>query len=130
MEQRRGLRVPPALNYTSVLNKHSELDLISVVPSARNRGVGSAMLKYLGPELQSRGSRVWFGHATRDLDTDRLRAFYASHGFNVTGDGQTLPPLLGLNWVMPDREPAAFSFYKKIQTIPRSANERQSPRPA
>ena len=75
-----------ACDYTSVLNKHSELDLISVVPSARNRGVGSAMLKYLERELQLRGSRVWLGHATRDLDTDRLCAFYASHGFNVTGD--------------------------------------------
>jgi ribosomal protein S18 acetylase RimI-like enzyme len=67
--QRRGRRVPPAFDYTSVLSKHSELDLISVIPSARNRSIGSEMLNYLEQELQSRGTRIWFGHVTSDLNT-------------------------------------------------------------
>lgn len=112
--QRRGRRVPPTFDYTSVVGKHSELDLISVIPRARNRGIGSSMLNYLERELQSRGRRIWFGHVTSDLNTDRLRTFYTSHGFKVTEDGHPLPPLLGRNWVMPETMPAAFSFYKKL----------------
>lgn len=126
--QRRGLHIPPTFDYTSLLAKHSELDLISVIPSARNRGIGSELLKYLERELYSRGCRVWFGHVTRDLETDRLRTFYTSHGFNVTDDGQPLPPLLGRNWVTPDTEPAAFSFYKNIRTTSRSADDGPAPR--
>jgi GNAT superfamily N-acetyltransferase len=123
--QRRGRRVPPTFDYTSVLAKHSELDLISVIiPSARNRGIGSEVLNYLERELQSCGRRIWFGHVTSDLNTDRLRTFYTSHGFKVTEYGHLLPPLLGRNWVMPETMPAAFSFYKKIRATPRSADER------
>jgi GNAT superfamily N-acetyltransferase len=116
--QRRGRRLPPAFDYTSVLAKHSELDLISVIPSARNRRIGSAMLNYLERELQTRGRRVWFGHVTSDLNTDRLRTFYTSHGFKVTEYGHPLPPLLGRNWVMQETMPAAFSFYKNIRATP------------
>lgn len=111
--QRRGL--PQRFSdFSSVLGKHSELDLISVLPSARNHGVGSKLVNYLEQQLQSRGVRVWFGHVTSDLNTDRLRSFYTSHKFKVTDYGQPLPPLLGRSWVLPATEPAAFSFYKRI----------------
>lgn len=108
----RGVPVPPS-TYTPVLSKHSELDLIGVAPDQRGQGVGGRLLKYLQRELKSRGVRVWFGHVTSDLDTSRLRTFYAAHGFKVTADGEPLPPLLGRNWVMPGSF-AAYSFYKKL----------------
>ena len=111
--QRRGLALPASSDFTSVLGKHSELDLISVLPCARNRGIGSQLMSYLEQQLQSRGVRIWFGHVTSDLD-NRLRSFYTTHGFNVTDAGQPLPPLLGRNWMLPTIEPALFSFYKRI----------------
>lgn len=109
----RGLPAPPS-DYTPVLSKHSELDLMSVVPGQRNQGIGSRLVKYLERELRRRGVRIWFGHVTSDLDTEQLRQFYNSHRFKVTEDGQTLPPLLGRNWVAPTSAPSAFSFYKKL----------------
>ena len=41
------------------------------------------MLNYLEQELQLRGTRIWFGHVTSDLNADRLRTFYTSDGFKV-----------------------------------------------
>lgn len=101
-------------DYTPVLSKHSELDLISVIPEQRGQGVGSRLIKYLQRELGSRGVKVWFGHITSDLEVDRLRSFYKSHGFKLTEGGQPLPPLLGRTWVAPGTLPAACSFYKKL----------------
>lgn len=109
----RGLPSMPS-DYTTVLSKHSELDLISVVQEQRGRGVGSRLLKYLQRELSSRSVQVWFGHITSDLEVDRLRSFYKSHGFKLTDSGQPLPPLLGRTWIAPGTEPAACSFYKRL----------------
>lgn len=109
----RGLPAGPS-DYTTVLSKHSELDLMSVVPEQRGQGVGSRLLKYLQRELISRGVKVWFGHITDDLEVERLRSFYKSHGFKLTDNGQPLPPLLGRSWVAPGTYPAACSFYKRL----------------
>lgn len=109
----RGLPAPPS-DYTSVLSRHSELDLLSVMSERRGEGIGNRLVKYLEKDLRARGVRVWFGHVTSDLDTERLRTFYRRQGFTVTGDGELLPPLLGRSWVMPTTEPSAFSFYKKL----------------
>jgi len=109
-----GAQLPPAGNYTAVLDKHSELDLIGVMPQARNQGIGSQMLAYLEARLSSQGVRVWFGNVSDNLEADRLRPFYASHGFTVLDHGQPLPPLLGRTWVPPSTIPPAFFFYKKL----------------
>lgn len=112
--RRRGLPLPASSDFTSVLGKHSELDLISVLPDARGQGIGSQLVDYLEQQLRLRGVRVWFGHVTSDLDTDRLRSFYMAHGFEVADEGQPLPPLLGRNWIPPTIEQPACSFYKRI----------------
>jgi GNAT superfamily N-acetyltransferase len=109
-----GTQLPPARDYTAVLDKHSELDLIGVVPKARNQGIGSQMLAYLETRLASRGVRVWFGNVTDNLEAERLRTFYGSHGFTVLDHGQPLPPFLGRKWVSPATVPPAFFFYKKL----------------
>jgi GNAT superfamily N-acetyltransferase len=109
-----GGQLPPAKDYTLVLDKHSELDLIGVVPEARNRGIGSQMLAWLETRPASQGVRVWFGNVSDNLEADRLRPFYASHGFTVLDHGQPLPPFLGRTWVPPATVPPAFFFYKKL----------------
>lgn len=109
-----GAQLPPADDYTAVLDKHSELDLIGVAPEARNQGIASQMLAYLEAQLTSQGVRVWFGNVTDNLEADRLRPFYASRGFTVLDHGQPLPPFLGRTWVSPATVPPAFFFYKKL----------------
>jgi GNAT superfamily N-acetyltransferase len=105
----------PETGYRSVLDKHSELDLMAVVPDARGKGVGGELVQYLEARLRDRGVRVWFGNATADLEVDRLREFYMGHGFTVLADGQPLPPLLGKDrWSMPMAEQPAFYFYKHL----------------
>lgn len=107
----------PDTGYRSVLDKHSELDLMAVLPDARGNGIGGQMVKYLEARLRERGVRVWFGNATADLEVDRLREFYARQGFTVLPDGQPLPPLLGKDrWSMPTLERPAFYFYKNLTT--------------
>ena len=109
-----GQQLPPARDYTAVLDKHSELDLIGVALEARNQGIGSQMLTYLETRLASQGVRVWFGNVTDNLEAERLRKFYGSHGFTVLDHDQPLPPLLGRTWVSPATVPPAFFFYKKL----------------
>ncbi|MFF8407585.1 hypothetical protein ACF06P_38880 [Streptomyces sp. NPDC015684] len=57
--------------YAPVMDLHSELDLMAVVED----------------RLRQRGVRSWFGNATRDLETTKLREFYTRHGFRVLPDG-------------------------------------------
>ncbi|MFG2019534.1 GNAT family N-acetyltransferase [Actinomadura geliboluensis] len=100
--------------YRSALNKHSELDLMCVAPEYRRCGIGTKLIEQLDRRLRKRGVRVWFGCVTEDLEIDQLRKFYSRHGFTVLENGQPLPPLLGRNWIMPDAEPPAFYFYKRL----------------
>lgn len=103
--------------YRNVLDRHSELDLMCVDPDYRGRGIGSQLIAYLERRLSSLGVRAWFGCVTEDLDVDRLRVFYARHGFTVLGRGQKLPPLLGVDWSMSTVDEPAFYFYK----VPKAA---------
>lgn len=112
--KKQGAPLPPAADYTAVLNRHSELDLISVLPDARGQGIGSQMLAYLEQQLRVRGVRVWFGNVTVDLDVDRLRAFYTSHGFTVLQPVEPLPPFFGHEWVPPSAPPPAYYFHKAL----------------
>lgn len=108
-------RVPAEQNFTAVLDKHSELDLMAVAPDARGAGIGGGLLAHLENALRKRGVRVWFGHVTTDLQTSALRRFYVRHGFTVLEDGQPLPDLLGKRWQMGGPDPSvAFSFYKPL----------------
>ena len=81
--------------HASVMDKHSELDLIAVAEGARGHGLGAALIAELEARLAERGVRIWFGNVTHDSDVDRLRGFYSSLGFTVLDEGQSLPPLLG-----------------------------------
>ncbi|SKR67521.1 Uncharacterised protein [Mycobacteroides abscessus subsp. abscessus] len=72
------------------------------------------MLTYLEKRLRAQGVRVWFGNVTSNLEVDRLREFYTSHGFTVLDNGQPLPPLLGRTWISPSTLPPAYYFYKKL----------------
>ncbi|MFG1795818.1 GNAT family N-acetyltransferase [Nocardia sp. NPDC049149] len=110
----RGVPLESEADYSGVLDRHSELDLMSVAPEARGQGIGSQMLMYMEEKLCRRGVRVWFGNATADLQTDRLRGFYTSHGFTVLGQGEPLPPFFGKRWISPNAVPPAFYFYKKL----------------
>lgn len=112
--KKKGMPLPSANDYTAVLDKHSELDLIGVAPGARDQGIGSKMLKYLERRLISQGVRIWFGNVTQNLETDLLRRFYVSHGFTVLEHGQPLPPLLGRQWIPPSMSPPEYFFYKKL----------------
>ncbi|MFO6453399.1 MULTISPECIES: GNAT family N-acetyltransferase [unclassified Aeromicrobium] len=111
MASRAGL--PDAHGVLPLIDKHSELDLVTVDPTHRNQGLGSKLLRYLEAELASRGVRAWFGNVTANLEVDRLRNFYKSHGFNVLPDFEPLPPLLGRNWTMPNSAKPQFFFYKR-----------------
>ncbi|MEG9224633.1 GNAT family N-acetyltransferase [Aeromicrobium sp. Sec7.5] len=96
-----------------LLDKHSELDLVAVQPSARGRGYGSRLIQWLDSELEHRGVRAWFGNVTVNLETDRLREFYRRHGFEIVPDFQPLPPLLGKSWMKRDAQMPQFYFYKR-----------------
>lgn len=109
-----GAALPPQMDYTSVLDKHSELDLMAVRADARGRGIGGQLLAYLEDRLRERGVRVWFGNATKDLETRSLRSFYTGHGFTVLEEGQPLPALLGRQWHPGDDPRVAFHFYKQL----------------
>lgn len=115
--------LPEDRDYRSVLDKHSELDLMAVEPEMRGQGIGGAMLAHMETVLRERGTRVWFGNVTTNLNTDALRKFYRTHGFTVLEDRQPLPDLLGKNWlpfgVHPD---VAFYFYKPIKRVTAHAN--------
>ena len=108
---------PRAKHYLNVVDRHSELDLLAVRPDARGNGVGSQLVDWMQGQLIKRGVRVWFGNVTTGLQVDALRRFYARHGFKLTGAGQLLPPLLGVQWVPPNAEPPAFFFYKVVPRI-------------
>lgn len=110
-----GMTMMQRLEYAPVLDRHSVLDLMAVAPAFRGRGIGSALVREMEDRLKERGVRIWFGNATRDLETARLREFYARHGFTVLPDGQPLPDLLGRSWVLPTAEQPAFFFYKQIK---------------
>ncbi|MEU5591230.1 GNAT family N-acetyltransferase [Streptomyces chrestomyceticus] len=101
--------------YAPVMDLHSELDLMAVVPAFRGRGIGGMLIRAMEDRLRQRGVRSWFGNATRDLETAKLREFYTRHGFTVLPDGQPLPDLLGRSWVLPTAEQPAFFFYKQIK---------------
>ncbi|MEJ3741842.1 GNAT family N-acetyltransferase [Actinomycetes bacterium KLBMP 9797] len=110
-----GGRLPGGPDYRGVLDKHRELDLMAVTPPFRSRGIGSALLTTARELLAARGVRVWFGNATEDLNVERLRHFYTTHGFTVLHPGQSLPPLLGRQWTMPNVHPKpAFYFYGRL----------------
>jgi len=96
-----------------LLDKHSELDLVAVRPSARGRGHGSSLIQWLDLELKGRGVRAWYGNVTANLETDRLRQFYRRHGFEIVPDFQPLPPLLGRSWMSRATEAPQFYFYKR-----------------
>lgn len=101
--------------YAPVMDRHSELDLIAVVPAFQGRGIGGELIRAMEDRLRQRGVRSWFGNATKDLETAKLREFYTRHGFTVLPDGQPLPGLLGKSWALPTAEQPAFFFYKQIK---------------
>ncbi|MFJ8852040.1 GNAT family N-acetyltransferase [Streptomyces sp. NPDC102437] len=101
--------------YAPVMDRHSELDLMAVAQTFRGRGIGGALVRAMEERLRERGVRIWFGNATRDLETTRLREFYTRHGFTVLPADQPLPDLLGRSWVLPTAEQPAFFFYKQIK---------------
>lgn len=111
---RLGMPLPASGDFTAVKDKHSQLDLIAVLPEARGRGIGAELIAYLEEELRVRGVRVWFGVATSDLELERLRKFYSAHGFVALEPGQPLPRLLGKEWQMAADPRAGFSFYKQL----------------
>lgn len=115
----RGSLIPALAveDYTAVMNKHSELDLLAVAESAQGNGLGTSLVLDLEARLAKRGVRVWFGNVTSGTDAERLRSFYSKLGFTVLDDGQPLPPLLGKNWVPPGVEPPVFYFYKSIHSV-------------
>lgn len=103
------------LGFRSVLDQHSELDLIAVRPNSRSKGVGSALIEFLEERLVAAGVRVWFGNVTPGLDVDRLASFYGGLGFTVGEPGARLPRLLGKDWAPPLlAEKPAFYFYKTL----------------
>lgn len=115
MNARMGLPHPTGRpDYSPVMDKHSELDLIAVAPDHSGTGHGSALMDFLEAALRERGVRFWFGNAVASEDVDRLRVFYESRGFTTTAYGERLPQLMGRDWVMPNTEPPAFYFYKKL----------------
>jgi GNAT superfamily N-acetyltransferase len=101
--------------YAPVMDRHSELDLIAAVPAFQGRGIGGELIRAIEDRLRQRGARSWFGNATKDLETAKLREFYSRHGFTVLPDGQPLPELLGKSWALPTTEQPAFFFYKQIK---------------
>jgi GNAT superfamily N-acetyltransferase len=112
---RRGDPMPPqAAKFLSVLDKHSELDLLAVRPDCRGKGLGTSLVRWMEQRLQERGARVWFGNVTSSLEVTDLRRFYASHGFTTTGPNEDLPPLLGRMWIAPNAVRPAFFFYKAL----------------
>ena len=100
--------------FGTALDKHSELDLLAVAGDARGNGLGTLLVNDMEAKLMHQGVRVWFGNVTADSDVRRLRKFYSELGFTVLADGQTLPPLLGKQWVPPFVEPPVFFFYKLL----------------
>lgn len=100
-------------DYGAVLERHSELDLIAVEPSARGTGLGSQLVVHIEQILAQRGVRVWFGCATKDLEVPRLEEFYTRLGFKIVPGSQPLPEFLGKRWTLPLAEQPAFYFYKR-----------------
>ncbi|GAA2679836.1 MULTISPECIES: GNAT family N-acetyltransferase [Actinosynnema] len=111
---RYGMPLPLGDDYTTVKDKHSNLDLIAVLPEARDRGIGAELIAYLEERLRARGVRVWFGVATPDLELERLMKFYSAHGFVTLEPGQALPRLLGKEWQVPGDPHVGFGFYKQL----------------
>lgn len=109
-----GKALPGLGEFGSVMDVHSELDLLAVAPDARGKGIGSELMSAVEERLRERGVKWWFGNVTSGLDADRLRRFYSRHGFDVGPPGQPLPPLLGREWVMPGTPPAAFFFWRRL----------------
>ncbi|WP_175008135.1 GNAT family N-acetyltransferase [Cellulosimicrobium sp. TH-20] len=101
------------------LDAVSELDLMAVSPAARRRGVGTDLVRYLERSLRHRGTKVWFGNATADLEVTGLREFYGRHGFTVLQHGEPLPPFFGREWTPPGAEQPAFFFYKRLKPVRR-----------
>lgn len=120
MAKKAGL--PDKFGILPLLDKHSELDLLAVDRDHRGQEYGSSLVTYLEEHLARRGVRTWFGNVTVNLDADRLRGFYRSHGFKIVPDFQPLPPLLGRNWVMPSAAMPQFYFYKRPGTQPALMN--------
>ena len=87
--------------YSSVVDKHRELDLLAVRPDARGSGIGAELLKFVEDRLSTAGIDVLFGNATSDLDIVKLRLFYERHGYTVHPTGDPLPALLGKPWTHP-----------------------------
>lgn len=121
MMARMGRQLSPEHDYTSVLDKHSQLDLMAVLPEARSHGIGGHLISYLEGALRQRGVRVWFGNATADLEVPLLRSFYSRHGFTVLDPGQPLPNLMGKQWLPEFGPDLAFHFYKQFTRRSESA---------
>lgn len=102
------------LGLSGLLDKHRELDLMAVRPDARGRGIGAQLIEEMAARLRLQGVRVLFGNATTDLDLDALERFYSRSGFFVVERGKPLPPLLGKDWTMPNVEPPAFYFWRRL----------------
>lgn len=111
---RSGRRDSALLAYSNVVDTHSELDLIAVDHAWRGKGIGSHLIRHLESVLRDMSVRVWFGNTESTSDPERLRLFYERHGFITTAPGQSLPRLLGHDWVLPGPPPPPFYFYKKL----------------
>jgi GNAT superfamily N-acetyltransferase len=59
-----GRALPGLGDFGSVMDVHSELDLLAVAPEARGQGVGSALMSAVEARLRERGVRWWFGNVT------------------------------------------------------------------
>ncbi|ASO21665.1 GNAT superfamily N-acetyltransferase [Actinoalloteichus hoggarensis] len=109
-----GKRLPRELDFGPVLDRHSQLQRLAVLPEARGQGIGGLLLTDLSRRLRDRGVRVWFGRVAVDQQTEPLRGFLARHGFTVLEDGAPLPMLLGRHWRTAESESTAFHFYRRL----------------
>ncbi|APU16433.1 MULTISPECIES: GNAT family N-acetyltransferase [Actinoalloteichus] len=110
-----GQRMPRELDFGPVLDRHSQLQLLAVVPEARGQGIGGRLLEESKNRLRDRGVRVWFGNVTVDQEADSLRRLFARHGFTVLDAGAPLPMLLGRHWRTPEPEAVAYHFYQQLR---------------
>jgi len=82
-----GRDLPRLLSATAAMEKdhphedHWYLNMLGVVPAAHGRGLGSALLAHTLERCDAEGMPAYL-----DATTERSRALYERHGFEVTGE--------------------------------------------
>lgn len=77
----RGLDLAERLEEQHPAVPHAHLVYLGVAPEAQGQGVGSAMLKHVLAEVDAAGLPAFL-----ECSSERNRALYARHGFEVTGE--------------------------------------------